>query len=106
MLVGAAIAVLGAYVFIRERGSRIGMVFWLFTLCVSIWLVAFGVMYASLQKTQALFWMRFAQMGVTFIPAIGLLLAFTLVQRADEFRRFIRITFALWRTRASLPGRS
>ncbi len=95
MLVGAAIAVLGTYVFIRERGSRIGMVFWLFTLCVSIWLVAFGVMYASLQKTQALFWMRFAQMGVTFIPAIGLLLAFTLVQRADEFRRFIRITFAL-----------
>jgi diguanylate cyclase (GGDEF)-like protein/PAS domain S-box-containing protein len=95
MLVGAAIAVLGAYVLIRERGSRIGVVFWLFTLCVSIWLVAFGAMYTSLQETQALFWMRFATMGVIFIPAIGLLLAFTLVQRADEFRRFIRTTIVL-----------
>jgi len=95
MLVGAAIAVLGAYVLIRERGSRIGMVFWLFTLCVSIWLVAFGAMYASLQETQAFFWMRFALMGVTFIPATALVLAFTLVQRADEFRRFIRTAVAL-----------
>jgi diguanylate cyclase (GGDEF)-like protein/PAS domain S-box-containing protein len=95
MLVGAAIAVLGAYVLIRERGSRIGMVFWLFTLCVSIWLVAFGALYASLQETQALLWIRFALMGVIFIPAIGLILAFTLVQRVDEFRRFIRTTIAL-----------
>jgi hypothetical protein len=86
MLVGAATAILGAYVLIRERGSRIGMVFWLFTLCVSIWLIAFGAMYASLQETQALFWMRFATASVP---------AFTLVQRADEFHRFIRATVAL-----------
>jgi diguanylate cyclase (GGDEF)-like protein/PAS domain S-box-containing protein len=95
MLVGAAIAVLGAYVLIRDRGSRIGMVFWLFTLCVSIWLVAFGAMYASLQETQALFWMRFALLGVSFIPVTALALALALVQRADEFRRFIRTTVAL-----------
>jgi diguanylate cyclase (GGDEF)-like protein/PAS domain S-box-containing protein len=52
-------------------------------------------MYASLQVTQALFWVRFATMGVTFIPASALALAFALVQRADEFRRFIRTTVAL-----------
>jgi diguanylate cyclase (GGDEF)-like protein/PAS domain S-box-containing protein len=95
MFVGVAIAVLGAYVLINERGSRIGVVFWLFTLCGSIWLVAFGAVYASLQQTQALFWMRFAQLGIIFIPATALALTFALAQRENEFRRFIRTTIAL-----------
>ncbi len=95
MLVGAAVFVLGAYVLNKERGSLVGMVFWLFTLCASIWLVAFGLMYASLRETQALFWMKFAQLGVTFIPATALALTFTLVQRADEYRIIIRTAVTL-----------
>jgi diguanylate cyclase (GGDEF)-like protein/PAS domain S-box-containing protein len=95
MLVGAAIAVLGAYVFIREHASRIGVIFWIFTLSISIWLSAFAAVYASLHEPQALFWMKVAQMGVTFIPVTMLALSFTVVQRADEFRWFIRTSVAV-----------
>lgn len=95
MLVGASIAVLGAYVLIRERGSHIGVIFWVFTVCISIWLVLFGVVYASLYKPQAFFWMTLAQIDVTFIPVTILALAVTVVHRTDEFRRFIRASIAL-----------
>jgi diguanylate cyclase (GGDEF)-like protein/PAS domain S-box-containing protein len=95
MLVGASIAVLGAYVLIRERGSRIGVIFWVFTVCISIWLVLFGVVYASLYKPQAFFWMKIAQIDVTFIPVTILALAVTIVQRTDEFRRLIRTSIAI-----------
>jgi PAS domain S-box-containing protein len=95
MLVGTAIAVLGLYVLIRERGSRTGIIFWVFTLCISIWLVAFGAAYASLQEPQALFWIRFSQMGVVFIPVTIVMLASTVVQRVDDYRKLIRTSAAL-----------
>ncbi len=95
MFVGAAIAVLGLYVLIRERESRIGFIFWAFTVCISIWLVAFGAAYASLQRPQALFWIKLAQMGVVFIPVTIVMLASTVVQRTDDYRKFIRTSAAL-----------
>ena len=94
LFVGAAIAVLGLYILIRERGSHGSVFFWFFTLCVSIWLPAFGAMYASLQEQQALLWQRIAQIGVTFIPAAILLLAFAVAQRPRQFRTIIRASIA------------
>ncbi len=94
LLVGAAIAVLGLYVLIRAQGSRSGAIFWFFTLCISLWLAAFGVVYASLFEPEALFWVRIAQIGVTFTPAAVLLLASTVVQRPRQFRTLIKASVA------------
>ncbi len=90
MLVGAAIAVLGVFVLIRERGSRIGVVFFAFSANICTWLVAFGAAYASLHEPQAIIWIRFAIIDIIFIPVALLLLALTIDQRAGEFRRIIR----------------
>jgi diguanylate cyclase (GGDEF)-like protein/PAS domain S-box-containing protein len=95
MLVGAAIAVLGVYVLIGERGSRIGVVFWGFSASIGIWLAAFGATYASLHEPQAFFWIKFAQIGVVFIPVTILALAFMIVQRTGEFRRIIWASVAV-----------
>ncbi len=92
MLVGTAVAVLGIYVLARERGSRIGVVFWLFTVCISVWLVSFGMDYASLQPGPSLCWIRLSQMGVTFIPAAVLALTAALIQRARQYRTLVRIS--------------
>jgi len=95
MLVGAAIAVLGVYVLLSERGSRIGVVFWACSASIGIWLAAFGATYASLHESQAIFWIKFAQIGVVFIPVTILVLAFTIVQRTGEFRWIIRASIAV-----------
>ncbi len=79
MLAGAAIAVLGVYVLIRERFSRIGVVFWNFSASVCTWLFAFGAAYASLHEPQEIFWTTFSQIGVIFIPVTALALALTIV---------------------------
>jgi PAS domain S-box-containing protein len=92
MLVGIAVLALGFYVLAKERGSRIGLVFWFFTLCISLWLVGFGAVYASLQKEQALWWVKFSQIGVTFIPFAILLLVLTVVQRTRQQRKLIRFS--------------
>jgi len=90
LLVGSAIALLGIYVFIRECGSHVGVVFLLFTLCLSIWLAGFGMVYASILPAPALCWIRLNQMSVTFIPAAVLALAAALVQRVRQFRTLVR----------------
>jgi PAS domain S-box-containing protein len=95
MLVGTAIAVLGIYVLMREHGSRIGVFFWLFTVCISIWLISFGMDYASLQPGPSLYWIRFSQMCVAFIPVAVLALTVAMVQRARQFRTLVRISMVL-----------
>ncbi|MGC1454369.1 MAG: diguanylate cyclase [Nitrospirota bacterium] len=95
MFVGVAIAVLGVYVLIRERGSHIGVVFFAFSVSICTWLAAFGATYASLHEPQAFFWMKFAQIGVVSIPVTILLLALTIVRRVDEFRTIIRVSVAV-----------
>jgi diguanylate cyclase (GGDEF)-like protein/PAS domain S-box-containing protein len=89
MFVGAAIAVLGVYVLIRERGSPIGLVFLAFSATICTWLAAIGAAYASLNEPQAIFWTRFSQMGVLFIPVTALALAVTIARRAGEFRKLL-----------------
>ena len=79
MLVGAAIAALGVYVLIKEHGSRIGLVFWVFTVFISIWLLGFGLVAASPDQNQALWWMRLAIVDVVFMPFVILLLALSVV---------------------------
>lgn len=95
MFVGMAVAALGVYVFIKEHGSPVGPIFWIFTLCISVWLTGFGAVSASLQQPQALWWTQFALMGVVFIPATILLLASAITQRLHQYRSMIWVGMAI-----------
>ena len=95
ILVGTAIVALAVYVLVKEHASRIGLIYCFFSLCISVWLIAFGMIYASLHQPQALFWMRFSQMGVTFLPTSALVLASAIVQRSYHLRNLIRGSLAV-----------
>jgi len=58
------ILVLGAYVFWRERASRIGIQYLVFQVSVFIYLFAASFMIASATQEIALFWARATQIGV------------------------------------------
>ncbi len=59
---------LGAVVVVRERASRISILFLALTTAVAVWLFAFSAMYASIDERTALFWARAAFIGIPFIP--------------------------------------
>ena len=90
LVVGVAIAALGLFVLLRERGSLIGMLFLLMCLSVSLYLTATAVSFASLDDNLSLLWIRISQLGSVFIPTTVLLLT---VARLDLFHRF-RFTIA------------
>ena len=65
---GTLVFLLGATVVIRERASRISLLFLALTTSVAVWLFAFSMMYAATDERTALFWARAAFIGIPFIP--------------------------------------
>lgn len=90
LLVGSSIAALGLFVMIRERGSHLGLTFLFLALCISTWLLAYGADYASIDRSQALWWIRASQVGVVFIPAGIIAVTLAIVQRRQQFRIVLR----------------
>jgi PAS domain S-box-containing protein len=92
---GIAIAALGIYVLLRERGSRVGITFWLFTLCISLWLLATGAASASINESLSAWLIRAIQFGVVCIPTAAVTLAVSVVQRQSQYRILVRAFLAL-----------
>ena len=68
-LTGAVVLLCGALSLGRERGSRIGRLWFLSSVSLTWYLWSFGAVYASQDADTALWWARFAYIGVPFIPA-------------------------------------
>ncbi len=61
---------LGLLVFSKSRKAKLGFVFNLFCISVSIWLFGAFMMLTSKEDVLAIFWDRIVYMGVVFIPAL------------------------------------
>ena len=64
-----AILVLGQVILWREKWSTEGILFWLCTITIGIWLFSFSWMYSAIKEPIALFWAKTAYLGVPFIPS-------------------------------------
>jgi diguanylate cyclase (GGDEF)-like protein/PAS domain S-box-containing protein len=95
ILVGTALAVLGLYVAVHERQSRIGIIFFLFAMTVSLYLIGMGINYSALDAKVALFWIKIAHIGLLFIPSTALFLAVTRLQLIHRHRYLTTSVFAL-----------
>src|SRR5208337_5631173 len=80
LLVGAALAVLGFFVAVHERRSRMGMIFFLFAMTVSLYFVGMGINYSSRDAQVAMFWIKIAHIGLLFIPSTALFMTVTRLQ--------------------------
>jgi len=65
---GTLVFLLGAVVILRERASRISILFVALTTSVAVWLFCFSLMYASTNERTAAFWARAAFIAIPFIP--------------------------------------
>jgi diguanylate cyclase (GGDEF)-like protein/PAS domain S-box-containing protein len=95
LLVGAALAVLGFFVVVHERRSRIGMIFFLFAGTVSLYLIGMGINYSARDAQVALFWIKIAHIGLLFIPSTALFLAVTRLQLTRQHRYLTAGVFVL-----------
>lgn len=61
---------LGIFVFLKNPKKKLNLVFLLFCLSVSTWLLSSFMMYKSRTDTGAIFWDRIVYLGVVFIPVL------------------------------------
>lgn len=65
-----AILLLGLFVLVRERGSRVSVLFFLTTLTIMVWQLAFSLMYCAVNGQVAFLWAKIAYLSVPLIPAV------------------------------------
>ena len=65
---GMLVFLLGVAVIVRERASRISILFVALTTFVAVWLFCFSLMYAATNDRTAEFWARAAFIAIPFIP--------------------------------------
>ncbi len=94
LAVGAGALCLGIFVLVNERGSRIALQFSSLQASISLWLLPYGMAYASRQEATAFGWFRIGSLGVLILPVSMIILTATVINREREFRWLIRICAA------------
>jgi len=95
LTVGVGIFFFGFFFLVRERGSSVSVRNWIFTLTESLWLLSFGMAYASRRDDLVQWWFLVGDIGVVFIPAALLALNVTIAGRGRELRGCVRASVAL-----------
>jgi len=90
-----AILVLGVAVLIRERVSRLSVLFFLITLSMYLWLFAFSWMYSATDEGVALWWAKFAYLGVPFIPSSIYHFTVTVLESYEQRKRLVWLSWLL-----------
>ncbi|MDH4162851.1 MAG: ATP-binding protein [Nitrospirota bacterium] len=95
VLLGVETILLGSIVLVREKWSRSGFAFWLYTAPLALWLFSFGLAAAALDYGTAHAWYLTGATAILFIPSMVLFQAMSLANREQELRRFFRLTVAV-----------
>ena len=92
LLMGVVALALGVFVLLRERGSRVGLTFWLFATALSVWLLALGMGCSALNKPQAVWWVGASNVGLTLVPSFVYLFTLAVVERLRQFRLLVGLS--------------
>ncbi len=90
LVVGVCMMALGPAVFLRERGSRVSVAFWLMAMTGGLWLAGSVGLLLARHDAVALAWARCEKLPVVFIPTAVYFFTLAIVQRVRQFR------YALW----------
>jgi diguanylate cyclase (GGDEF)-like protein/PAS domain S-box-containing protein len=82
--------VLGVTVFVREHGTRVGVLYLFQTLAIGTWLLGFSVADFAADTEIAQSWLRLGHVGVSLIPALTLQFTWAVV------RPTTRVEWLLW----------
>ena len=95
LAVGAGALCLGTFVLVNQRASRIALRFFSLQAAISLWLLPYGVAFASRQDAAAFGWFTVGSFGVLIMPVSFVVLTATVINQEREFRWLIRICAAV-----------
>lgn len=90
LVCGLVAFLLGIAIALRERGSRVGLIYLWQTSVIGIWFLGFSFAYRAAGPDVADAWYRFAHLGISFVPATTLNFTLSVVgstRRLDHLRR-------------------
>jgi PAS domain S-box-containing protein len=90
-----AIFFLGLFVVIREKGSRVSLLYLLYTLTVDLWLFSFSMTWFAASEQIAFLWLKVAHIGVIMIPAALYHFTAVVLRSEQQNRQRIRTAWAL-----------
>ncbi len=61
---------LGVFVFLKNKNSKLNLIFFLLSVSITVWLFSTFMMFISKTDSQAIFWDRTVYLGVIFIPIL------------------------------------
>jgi len=64
------VLILGGFVFLKNRKSKLNTVFFLLSTAIIVWLFGTFMLFISKTDNQAIFWDRFVYLGVIIIPSL------------------------------------
>ena len=77
---------MGAIIVVRERGSHVGVIYFFVTLAIAIWYVGLSLGYVAPSAAAADIWIRFAHLGIAFIPTLALQMSWNLLRPPNRLR--------------------
>jgi len=80
-LAGLLAVALGAFVTLRERGSRLSLGFLAVALAVAWWLLAYALVCLSAREASARWWLRAEHAGLALLPALLYIFSLGMAQR-------------------------
>ncbi len=95
LLVGVGIIFLGIFALFRMRRSPVSLMFFLMTLTVGEWLVAYAGVYAAQNAEAAFWWAKFGYVGIAFIPAVVSSYISSIVQDYEKAKVRLLLYWAL-----------
>ncbi len=92
-VVGIALFLLAAVIFMRQRASRVGVLFCVMIALVGLWFAAFTFMLAATTASASAIWARIALFAISFLPAAMYDFTTTALRLRDQRRRIVH---GLW----------
>lgn len=89
------VLLLGIVVVIRERASRIGVLFLAMTSSIAVWLFMFSLMYATSDPQAGLFWAKAAFIAIPFIPTAVYHFIVSLAHRERRLQTQLRVMWGI-----------
>ena len=94
LLVGFCAAAIGLSAYLRDR-RPVARSFLLFTSSIAVWLVSYGLLFASLDERAALVWAHTGYLGIALIPAAVFQFAVQLLRQRDGKRKLIPVLWSV-----------
>lgn len=86
---------LGFFVFLKNKKSKVNLVFFLFSVSICIWLFGTFMMFISDTVEKAFFWDKFCYVGVVFIPAFFYHFGVIFIKIENKKRKIILLGYLL-----------